>query len=137
MTTTTTNLTDTVRRCYENLDWDGLAALYAPDVLLDMHPPGWRYQMQGAEAASAQWKAIIDQFEDFRVTWVRATPAADGVVIEWEMHTGHGDSEHLCRQADVLHGDGHTITEHVVFCTGMWDAATIARQKSEAPMSRW
>ena len=137
MTTTTANLADTVRRCYEKLDWDGLAALYAPDVLLDMHPPGWRYQMQGAEAASAQWKAIIDQFEEFRVTWVRVTPAADGVVVEWEMHTGHGDSEHLCRQADVLHGDGNAITEHVVFCTGMWDAATIARQKIEAPMVRW
>ena len=137
MTTTTTNLTDTVRRCYENQDWDGLAALYAPDVLLDMHPPGWRYQIQGAAAASTQWKAIIDQFEDFRVTWARATPTDDGVIVEWEMHAGHGDSEHMCRQADVLHGDGSTITEHVVFCTGMWDAATIARQKAEAPMIRW
>lgn len=137
MTTTTVNLTDTVRRCYETQDWDGLAALYAPDVLLDMQPPGWRYQIQGAAAASSQWKAIIDQFEDFRVTWVRATTTDDGVVVEWEMHTGHGDSEHLCRQADVLHGNGSTITEHVVFCTGMWDAATIARQKAEAPMIRW
>ena len=137
MATTTTSLTDTVRRCYETQDWDGLAALYAPDVLLDMHPPGWRYQIQGADAASAQWKAIIDQFEDFRVTWVRATSTDGGVVVEWEMHTGHGDSEHLCRQVDILHGDGDKITEHVVFCGGMWDAATIARQKAEAPMIRW
>ena len=53
------------------------------------------------------------------------------------MRTGHGDGEHLCRQADVLHGEGNTITEHVVFCTGMWDAATVARQKAEAPMIRW
>ena len=58
--TTTTSPTDTVRHCYETQDWDGLAALYAPDVLLDMHPPGWRYQTQGTDAASAQWKAIID-----------------------------------------------------------------------------
>lgn len=134
---TTTTLADTVRRCYETLDWDGLAALYAPDVILDMHPPGWRYQTQGAEAASAQWKAIISQFDDFRVTWVRATPTDDGVVVEWEMHAGHGDDEHLCRQADVLHGDGTRITEHAAFCTGMWDAATIARHKAEAPMIRW
>lgn len=137
MTTTTTNLADTARRCYESMDWDGLTALYAPDVLLDMHPPSWRYQMQGAEAVSAQWKALIAQFEDFRVTWVRATPTDDGVVVEWEMHVGHGDSEHLCRQVDILHGSGGRITEHVVFCTGMWDAATIARQKAEAPMIRW
>jgi hypothetical protein len=137
MTTTATALAETVRRCYETQDWDGLAALYAPDVLLDMHPPGWRYQTQGAEAASAQWKAIVDQFEDFRVTWVRATPTDSGVVIEWEMHTGHGDSEHLCRQADIHHSDGDRITEHVVFCGGMWDAATIARQRAEAPMIRW
>ncbi|MGH9085671.1 MAG: nuclear transport factor 2 family protein [Acidimicrobiales bacterium] len=137
MTTTKTSLAETVQRCYETQDWNGLAALYAPDVLLDMQPPGWRYQMQGSDAVSAQWKAIIDQFEDFRVTWVRATPTQGGVVIEWEMHTGHGDNEHLCREADVLHGDGTKITEHVVFCTGMWDAATIARQKAEAPMVRW
>jgi hypothetical protein len=135
--TTTTNLTETVRRCYEASDWDGLAALYAPDVLLDMHPPGWRYQIQGADAASGQWKAIIDHFEDFRVTWVRATPTDGGVVVEWEMHTGHGDGEHLCRQADILHAGAGKITEHVVFCGGMWDAATIARHKTEAPMIRW
>jgi SnoaL-like domain len=135
--TMTTSATDTVRRCYVTQDWDGLAALYAPDVLLDMHPPGWRYQIQGADAASAQWNAIIDQFEDFRVTWVRATSTERGVVVEWEMHTGRGESEHLCRQVDILHGDGSRITEHVVFCGGMWDAATIARQKAEAPIIRW
>jgi hypothetical protein len=137
VTTTTTELTDTVRRCYETEDWDGLAALYATDVVLDMHPPGWRYQTQGADAVAAQWKAMIDQFQDFRVTWVRATPTDGGVVVEWEMHTGHGDSEHLCRQVDILHGDGATFTEHVAFCGGMWDAATIARQQAEAPMIRW
>jgi hypothetical protein len=137
MTAMTTGLAVTVQRCYEAQDWEGLAALYAPDVLLDMHPPGWRYQIRGAEAAAAQWTAIVDQFEDFRVTWTRATSTDGGVVVEWEMHSGHGDSEHLCRQADVLHGDGSRITEHVVFCTGMWDAATIARQQREAPMIRW
>jgi hypothetical protein len=137
MTTTTAELADAVRRCYEAEDWGGLAALYAPDVLLDVHPPGWRYQIQGADAAAAQWKAILDQFDDFRVAWVRATPTATGAVVEWEMHTGRGDGEHLCRQVDILHGDGTRITEHVVFCGGMWDAATIARQKAEAPIVRW
>jgi hypothetical protein len=134
---TATDIADSVKRCYETQDWDGLAALYAPDVLLDMHPPGWRYQIEGAAAASAQWKTIIDQFEDFRVAWLRVTPTGTGVLVEWEMHAGRGEREHLCRQADVLHGDGERITEHVVFCTGMWDAATIARQKAEAPMIRW
>jgi hypothetical protein len=109
VTTTTTDLTDTVRRCYETQDWDGLAALYASDVVLDMHPPGWRFQTQGADAASAQWNAITGQFQDLRVTWVRATPTDGGVIVEWEMHTGHGDSEHLCRQVDILHGDGATF----------------------------
>ena len=137
MTTTSTDLADTVRRCYESMNWGGLSALYAPDVLLDMHPPGWRYQVQGAEAVSAQWKAIVNQFEDFRVSWVRARPTDGGVVVEWEMHAGHGDNEHMCRQVDLLQGDGSAITEHVVYCTGMWDAATIARQKAEAPMIRW
>ncbi|MGH9154262.1 MAG: hypothetical protein ACRD1K_00020 [Acidimicrobiales bacterium] len=54
MNTTTTSLAETVQRCYETQDWNGLAALYAPDVLFDMHPPGWRYQIQGADAVAAQ-----------------------------------------------------------------------------------
>ncbi len=102
-----------------------------------MHPPGWRYQVQGADAVSAQWKAIIDQFEDFRVTWVRATPTEGGVVVEWEMHAGHGDGEHHLPPGRHPPRRRHTITEHVVFCGGMWDAATIARHKAEAPMIRW
>lgn len=137
MTTIATDLSDTVRRCYETEDWDGLAAQYAPDVLFDMHPPSWRYQIQGANEVSTQWKGMIAQFEDFRVTWVRATPTDGGVAVEWEMRAGRGDEEILCRQVDILHGDGNAITEHVCFCGGVWDPATIARQKAEAPIIRW
>jgi len=47
------------------------------------------------------------------------------------------DDDQLCRQVDILHGDGTRIQSHVIFCTGMWDQATIQRQRAEAPMVRW
>ena len=51
------------------------------------------------------------------------------------MHTGHGDSEHLCRQVDILHGDGDKITEHVVFCGGMWTRRPSPARRPKLPSS--
>jgi hypothetical protein len=36
----------------------------------------------------------------------------------------------------LFHTDGEAITEHANYCTGIWDAATIARHALEAPMVR-
>lgn len=136
-TAKTTALVEQVERCYRAGDFEGLAVIYEPDVILDVHVPSWRFQFQGPEALVGWFTETISHFENFRVTWVRATPTDGGVIVEWEMHTGEGDNEHLCRQVDILHGDGERISEHVVWCGGMWDAGTIARQRAEAPMVRW
>lgn len=137
MTTTAATLAERVERCYRTADWDGLRNIYTPDVLLDVHVPEWRFQLQGPDALIGWIKEQTSQFTNFRVTWVRATPTDGGVVVEWEMHEGSPDDDHLCRQVDILHGDGQRVSEHVIWCTGMWDAPTIARQKAEAPMVRW
>ena len=137
MTITTEALAQHVERCYRTEDWDGLAEIYAPEVLLDVHVPLWRFQIQGHAAPIGWFKEQIAHFDNFRVTWVRATPTQDGVVVEWEMHVGAGEDDGLCRQVDILHGDGSAIHTHVVLCTGMWDKATIERQRAEAPMVRW
>jgi glycine/D-amino acid oxidase-like deaminating enzyme len=133
----TETLAQHVERCYRTENWDSLTEIYAPEVLLDVNVPSWRFQIQGRDAPIGWFKEQIARFENFRVTWVQATPTEDGVVVEWEMHTSEGDNEQLCRQVDILHGDGARIHTHVVLCTGMWDPATIARQRTEAPMVRW
>ena len=139
MPTETETLVQHIERCYRTSDWDALAEIYTSDVLLDAQVPGWRFQLQGPDAVTGWWKEQVSHFDRFRVTWVRATTTDDGAVVEWEMRGGEPDSEHeyLCREVDVLHGDGERIHTHVISCTGLWDPATIARQKAEAPMVRW
>lgn len=136
-TTTTKTLIDEIDRIYRNADYDNLAGIYTPDVVLDAHVPSWRFQLQGPEAIVSWWLEQVSHFEKFRVTWVRVTPADGGAVVEWEMRADVEGGEALCRQVDVLHGDGEKIDNHVIFCTGFWDPPTIARQKAEAPMVRW
>ena len=137
MSIKTETLAQHVERCYRTEDWDGLAEIYATDVLLDVHVPLWRFQVQGPNVVVDWYKEQISHFDKFRVTWVRATPMEGGVVVEWEMRTGEGDNEQLCREVDILHGDGMRIHTQVVWCTGMWDQETIRRQRAEAPMVRW
>jgi len=45
----TETLAQHVERCYRTQDWDGLARIYAPDVVLDVHVPMWRFQLQGPD----------------------------------------------------------------------------------------
>lgn len=119
------------------LDFDGLAELYRPDALLDVSVPQWRYQLQGREAirqALAEELAPLDG--SARVTGQRATQTDDGVVVELEVRFEQDGEERQWREVHLFHTDGAAITEHLNYCTGVWDAATIARQAVEAPMVR-
>jgi hypothetical protein len=91
-------------------DAAGLAALYSPDALVDTSVPQWRYQVTGAKAEPI----LRDDFDvaGRRVTVSRVTPFDGGVAV------------------------GRHIVGHTVYCTGVWDTATIARQAIEAPMVR-
>ena len=119
------------------LDLDGLAELYRPDALLDVSVPQWRYQLQGREAIR---QALIEELAPLggsaRVTGQRATRTDDGVVVELEVRFEQDGEERQWREVHLFHTDGAAITEHLNYCTGVWDAATIARQAVEAPMVR-
>ena len=119
------------------LDVDGLAELYRPDALFDASVPRWRYQLQGRQAIR---EALAEGFAavlgSVRVTGQRATRTDDGVVVELEVRFVEHDEEGLWREIHLFRTDGTSITEHVTYCTGIWDAATIARQALEAPMVR-
>jgi hypothetical protein len=133
----TTTLAERIEHCYRNEDWTPMADIYKPDVLLDVHVPQWRFQLQGADAAIGWFTDTTDNMSGFRVAWTRLTATDQAIVLEWEVHAGSDDDDHLCRQIDLFHLDGGRVAEHVIFCTGMWDPATIARQRSEEPMVRW
>lgn len=137
--TTTTELTlaERIASRLRAFDFDGLADLYQPNVLIDVSVPHWRYQLQGREAARQLLREELAVLKDgARVTQWRATPTDDGLMVEWEVRFTHDGEERLFREAHVFRTDGKAITEHSDYCTGIWDAATIARQAVEAPMVR-
>ena len=119
------------------LDFDGLAELYRPDALLDVSVPQWRYQLQGREAIrQALAEELAPVIGSARVTGKRAMRTDDGVVVELEVRFEQDGEERQWREVHLFHTDGAAITEHLNYCTGVWDAATIARHAVEAPMVR-
>jgi hypothetical protein len=133
MTSTTTIsalIVDALRRG----DMDQLAALYTPDALIDLNVPQWRWQVGGTPAR----RALAEDFHaaDRSATVHRVTPTTDGLLLEEDVSfTEHGETRRF-RQMHAFRLDGEQIIEHVIYCTGVWDAATIARQAVEAPMIR-
>lgn len=132
-----TTLADRIEARLSALDFDALADLYRPDALFDASVPQWRYQLQGREAIR---EALAEEFapilESARVEARRATRTDDGVVVELEVRFVQDGEERLWREIHLFRTDGTSITEHVNYCTGIWDGATIARHALEAPMVR-
>jgi len=117
---------------------DGQAAqltkLYAPDALVDVNVPQWRYQVLGADVEPV----LREEFEqpDRAVVSHRVTQIEGGVMIEAETRFTEDGETRLWRDINIFRTDGEHIIEHTAYCTGVWDAATIARQAVEAPMVR-
>lgn len=135
--TQTGSLAEEIERCVRAFDFEGLRDLYHPEALLDAHVPQWRLQYQGPDEILAWYRSAYPTEPTPRSTWARTRTAGDIVVIETETRVGEGDEEHLVREIDVYRTEGRLIVEHAHYCTGVWDPATIARQKAEAPMVRW
>lgn len=117
------------RKCLEAGDFTALADVYAQDAVLDANVPSWRLQRQGSEA-------IVRQFEE----WYQATPprfvgwherpTGWGKVVELETRLGEGEGELYFREAHLFVTADERITQHVFYCTGPWDAETIARHQA-------
>ena len=137
MTTDTScarDIADAVAQCYRTRDFEPLRSVYAPDVVLDIHPPQWHFQLGGPDNAIQWLHELMDDLPDYRVTWSRTSAGPDIAIVEWEEHSGHEADEQMCRQVDVLHLADGKVIEHAIWCTGVLDAETIERQRREAPM---
>jgi ketosteroid isomerase-like protein len=137
VTTETTTITDRLVRAVHDADWDAITSMYAPDVLLDMNLPTWRFQVQGRDAARRYFAEQAARFVDLRTTQQRVHRGPDTVVVEEEMRFEGEGGEHLWRAVDLFRLDGETVAEHTQYCTGVWSPEDIARQAAEAPMVRW
>jgi SnoaL-like domain len=118
-------------------DWDAITGTYAPDVLLDMNLPTWRFQLQGRDATSRYLREQTDGLTNLHLVSQQVHRTDDGVIIEEEMRFDGSDGEYLWRAVDIFRVDGDTVTEHTQYCTGCWPPDQIARQAVEAPMVRW
>jgi SnoaL-like protein len=135
-TTRTGTLAQQIERCFRTLAFEPMRDLYHPHAVLDATVPQWRFQFQGPERIVAWCHDAYSQFDNPRCTWLRMTTAEGLVLVEWELRDGEGDGERLVREVDVIRTEGDRIVEQRHYCPGVWDAATIARQRAEAPMVR-
>jgi ketosteroid isomerase-like protein len=137
MTTQTATVADRLVDAMRIADWGAVGDTYAPDVLLDMNLPTWRFQLQGREAARQYFAEQMGGLSNLRVTNHQIYRTEDGVIIEEEMRFDGDDGEYLWRAVDIFRIDGNTVTEHIQYCTGCWPPEQIKRQAEEAPMVRW
>lgn len=133
--TSTATLADQVVEAFLAGDADRMAALYRPDALVDLVVPTWRWQLVGRD--TIRESLADDEFlPGRRVSWWKTTPTADGVLLELESWAPvEGEERKWLALHQFRFVDG-AVAEHVVYCSGIWDAATIARQAVEAPLVR-
>ena len=137
MTPQTDTVIEKLVTAMRDADWEAVAETYAPDVLLDMNLPTWRFQLQGRDTVAQYLLEQAKGLSNLHTTHHRVFRTTDGVIIEEEMRFDGDDGEYLWRAVDIFHVDSTSVVEHVQYCTGCWPPDQIARQIDEAPMVRW
>jgi hypothetical protein len=121
---------DRFRKLLETAERAALEDLYTPDALLDVNVPTWRFQRKGFSDIAAQYAEWTAEGA-FTVGALSEHVAPWGSVIENDQREPPGV---YSRQLHLLLADGDKVGRHIMYCTGLWDAETEARQKAEAPM---
>ena len=136
--------TDTVKAIPDHVieslraaDYLALVQRYAPDALVDINLPTWRFQLQGPDAVNEYLVEQTAGLANLRCTQLREVVTDDAVIVESECRFDGADGEYLWRAVDLLRIVGDEIVEHTQYCSGVWSPSDIARQAVEAPMVRW
>jgi len=128
------SVTEQVATAFVDGDAGSILKVCADDVLLDAVIPYWRFQLQGHDGLR---DALAEEFvPGRRVTESHVTPTADGVLVEVEAWAPMHGEDRMWREIAHFRVSGDTVSEVVFYCSGIWDAATIARHAVEAPMVR-
>lgn len=133
--TAITSITDRVVDAYLAGDVDALADACAEDVLIDVIVPTWQFQI--ARRETVRHGLAQDGFPPGRrVAWHQRTDTAAGVLLEVEAWAPLDGEERKWHELNHFRTADGQVVEVVQYCSGIWDAATIARQKDEAPIVR-
>jgi ketosteroid isomerase-like protein len=115
---------------YGRANADGVAALYDPDVVCEVNVPHWHFTLHGPDAIVNLLRT--EEFQPgYRLTSHATRPTTDGAVVEVECRFDSEGEERLAREVHLLRERNGRIIEHVVFCTGIWDSATIQRHDQQ------
>ncbi len=115
---------------YAAADAAAVGKLCAPDVRCDISVPEWRFWLSGADNV-AEFLAAEEFHEGYRVTGSSVRATEDGAVVEVESRFLHDGEERLTREVHLLRSGPGGVTDLTVYCTGIWDAATIERHAIE------
>ena len=126
-------VTEKIRKAWESADFHDLAEIYAPDALLDVTFPQWRFQVRGTDAITGQFREWYPAGAPKEFRW-EERPTAWGAVVEAEEIRTDAEGGLYSRWINVFVTDGDRITNHVLYCSGMWDEEAVAHQKAHAPM---
>jgi hypothetical protein len=115
-------------------DTDRYVELCAPDALLDLVVPFWRFQLVGRSSIRESLKGEF--LPERHVTEQHVTRTTDGVLLDLQAE-GLEDGR-LVKWWAMHHVriDGDQVVEHIAHCSGMLDEQQAKRQAEEAPMVR-
>ena len=122
-----------LRAALVNADAASVKALYAPDALLDANVPVWRFQRKGHDEIAEQYAEWFSE-GPAEIVGLREWPAPWGALVEVEQRLIEEGAPAYSRNLHALFVEDGKVTRHVMYCSGVWDAALEARQKLEAPM---
>jgi hypothetical protein len=118
-------------------DITALRPWYHPDALFDLNVPHWRFQQRGRQAGLQQLHDEEFAQPGRRLTFIRVTDTAAGVLLETETrHTAPDGESRAWRELHQLRLRHGLVAQHVVWCTGILDGAASRRQFDTAPMER-
>lgn len=116
-------------------DRRALAACYAPDALVDVNVPRWRLQATGRAEIDALLREELE-VPGRRCTALRRTDTSVGALVETAVSFPAADGERCWRDQHHLVFAGGSLVEHTVYCTGIWDASTVARHHVDVTLVR-
>lgn len=130
LTDTTKAAVETFIALQESNRGSELAEILTDDAVLDLNPPQWRFQLQGALPIA---EAFAQSFPGgYRTVGCQWEPTPSGAVVEYDGWDTANDRYY--RHLAVLRLAGGRISRLTLYCTGPWDQAAIDRQRADAPM---
>jgi hypothetical protein len=108
--------------------------ILSTDVLFDLYPPFWRFQLQGRDAIQQQLRTL-NEGSEITSRILRVVPTAEGFLLEHE-ETSRGEHTEIARKLWHCVVRDDQIVEATCYCNGGWDDELRARHAAEAPMFR-